>query len=138
MRTGLLYLICAAGLSAATLAPRYLRCEYRVNPEALDTPAPRLTWTLAASDPALRGLHQQAYRILVASTEAALRADRADLWDSGRVASAQSVLVPYAGKAVAPGGAAYWKVQIWDQAGAPSEWSTPEHWSAGLDRWAAQ
>jgi alpha-L-rhamnosidase len=138
MRTGLLCLVCAAGLSAATLAPRDLRCEYRVNPEGLETPAPRLTWTLAASDAALRGLHQQAYRIIVASTEAALRANRGDLWDSGRVESSQSVLVPYAGKAVAPGGAAYWKVQVWDQAGATSDWSAAAHWSRGLDHWTAQ
>ena len=138
MRTGFLCLVCVAGLSAATLTPRDLRCEYRVNPEGLDTAAPRLTWTLAPSDPALHGLHQQAYRVLVASTEAALRANRGDLWDSGRVASAQSVLVPYAGKAVAPGAAAYWKVQVWDQAGAVSEWSAPAHWSRGLDHWIAQ
>lgn len=138
MRTGLLCLLCVAGLSAATLTPRDLRCEYRANPEGLDTPAPRLTWTLAPSDPALRALHQQAYRILVASTEAAVRANRGDLWDSGRVASAQSVLIPYAGKPVAPGAAAYWKVQVWDQAGAVSAWSAPAHWSRGLGHWSAQ
>jgi alpha-L-rhamnosidase len=138
MRTGLLCLLCAAGLAGATLAPRDLRCEYRVNPEGLDAVAPRLTWTLAPAGPALRGLHQQAYRILAASTEAALRANRGDLWDSGRIASAQSVLVPYAGKPLAPGAAAYWKVQVWDQAGAASDWSAPAHWSRGLDRWTAQ
>jgi alpha-L-rhamnosidase len=138
MRTGLLCLIWAAGLAAATLSPRDLRCEYRVNPEGLDTPAPRLTWTLAPSDPALRGLRQQAYRILVASSDAALRANRADLWDSGRVASSQSVLVPYAGKPIDPGTAAYWRVQVWDQAGAVSDWSASAHWSRGLDQWTAQ
>jgi alpha-L-rhamnosidase len=138
MRTGLLCLICAAGLGAAALNPRDLRCEYRANPEGLDTVAPHLTWTLAPSDPALRGLHQRAYRILVASTESGLRANRGDLWDSGRVESAQSVLVPYAGKPLAPGAAAYWKVQVWDQAGAASEWSAPAHWSRGLDQWTAK
>jgi alpha-L-rhamnosidase len=138
MRTAALWLLATAAVSAATLTPRDLRCEYRANPEGIDTAAPRLTWTLAPADPALRGLHQQAYRVLVASTEAALRANRGDLWDSGRVASPQSVLVPYAGKPVAPGAAAYWKVQVWDQAGAAGDWSAPAHWSRGLDRWTAQ
>ena len=36
-------------------------------------------------------------------------------WDSGRVESANSVLVPYAGKPLPTGAAAFWKVQVWDQ-----------------------
>jgi alpha-L-rhamnosidase len=138
VRTAVFFLLAASLPAASTLEPRDLRCEYRVNPEGLDTPTPRLTWTLAPAAPGLRGLHQQAYRVLVASTEAALRANRGDLWDSGRVPSSQSVLVPYAGKPVAPGAAAFWKVQVWDQAGAESGWSAPAHWSRGLDRWTAQ
>ena len=132
MRTGLLCLLCIAPLAAATLQPRDLRCEYRADPEGLETGAPRLTWTLAPAAANLRGLRQTAYRVLVASSEAALRANRGDLWDSGRIASGQSVLVPYAGKPLAGGVAAYWKVQVWDQDNAASAWSATAHWSMGL------
>ncbi len=133
MRTGLLCLLLTASLwAAAGLEPRQLRCEYRDNPEGIDTLAPRLSWIPAAADAAARGLSQKAYRVLVASTEAALAANRGDLWDSGRVESAQSALVVYAGKALTTGAAAFWKVQIWDQANSASEWSAAARWSMGL------
>ena len=133
MRAGVLCLFSTASLyAAAGLQPTNLRCEYRENPEGIDTAAPRLTWTLAPADPKTRGLHQKAYRILAASTEAALRGQHGDLWDSGRVESSQSVLVPYRGKPLASGVSAFWQVQVWDQANTASNWSAPAHWSMGL------
>ena len=59
--------------------------------------APRLSWKLKATKPAARNISQKAYRILVASDAARLDKDEGDLWDSGRVNSEQSILVPYAG-----------------------------------------
>ena len=133
MRAGVLCLFSTASLyAAAALQPTELRCEYRENPEGIDTAAPRLTWTLAPANLKARGLHQKAYRILVASTETALRGQHGDLWDSGRVESPQSVLVPYGGKPLASGGVAFWEVQVWDQDDAASNWSAPAHWSMGL------
>ena len=80
----------------------------------------------------MRGLHQTAYRVLVASSNASLAAHTGDLWDSGKVASAASIHVTYAGKPLTSGVAAYWKVQVWDQGGQPSDLSTPAQWSMGL------
>ena len=118
--------------AAAGLQPTGLRCEYRENPEGIDVAAPRLTWTLTPADPKVRGLQQKAYRILVASTEAGLRGQHGDLWDSGRVESAQSVLAPYGGKPLSSGASAFWQVQVWDRDNAASNWSAPAHWSMGL------
>ena len=56
---------------------------------------------------------QVAYPNLVASSEAKLKSDRGDLWDSGRVASSQSVLVSYAGKPLASHAQCFWKVRVW-------------------------
>ena len=39
-----------------------------------------------------------------------------------------------AGKPLNSGAAAFWKVQVWDQDGQPSEWSAPAQWSMGLLR----
>ena len=72
-----------------------LRCEYLVNPLGVDRPNPRLSWRLESTE---RGVVQAAYQILVADSLAALDADNGNLWDSGRVASAQSALVSYAGQ----------------------------------------
>ena len=75
---------------------------------------------------------QQAYRLLVATSPAALQKDQGDLWDSGRVASSQNTWVEYAGKALVSGQRAYWKVRIWSDAGTARPWSDQASWSMGL------
>ena len=111
------------------LAPRYLRCEYLVNPLGIESKAPRLSWEV--NDPR-RGAVQGAYRVLVAATPEDLAADKGGLWDSGRVASDQSAHVVYAGEALASGRPCFWKVRTWDAAGTASPWSEPATWSMGL------
>src|SRR5690349_7344537 len=79
----------------AALKPTALRCEYRVNPLGIDEPQPRLTWRVESSE---RGEMQTAFQILVASSEALLRKNSADLWDSGKLPGAQTVNITYTGK----------------------------------------
>ena len=121
-------------LIAAAIHPRQLRLEYRDNPLGIDVAAPRFSWLAAPANAKARGLRQTAYRILVGSSESALRAGSGDLWDSGRVASADSAQIVYAGKPLVSRAAAFWKVQVWDQRGKASEWSSPAEWSMGLLR----
>ena len=73
--------------SGPTLRIDEPRCEYLHNPLAIDTPRPRLSWTLQSEQ---RGQKQTAYRVLVASTPELLANDHGDLWDSGKVESDQS------------------------------------------------
>lgn len=116
----------------------HLRCEYQSNPLGLEDASPRLSWRLEASD---RGVSQSAYQVMVASTEALLAADQADVWDSGRVKSSQNVHVDYAGRKLASRRRYYWKVRIWDQAGQGSPWSEMAFWEMGLTGrgdWKAQ
>ena len=131
-RIAILLLLAGALFGAASVSPQQLRCEYRVNPQGIDVTDPRLSWVLTPVNPKARGLAQSAYRILVASSEPALRANTGDLWDSGKVASAESIHVVYRGKPLNSGAAAFWKVQVWDQDGQPAEWSAPAQWSMGL------
>ena len=58
-------------------------------------------------------------------TDGVLDRDRADLWDSGRVASTDSTWIRYGGKTLASGQRVYWKVRVWGDAGTPSAWSAP-------------
>src|SRR5579864_1721662 len=109
-----------------------LRCEYLLNPLGIDVARPRLSWLIEAVDPAGRGLKQSAYRVLVASNAQAMDAGTGDLWDSGKVASDQSEQVVYGGKSLASGAAAFWKIEVWDQAGKSAGWSAPARWSMGL------
>ena len=116
------------------------RCEHLSNPLGLDVSQPRLSWKLEDPD-ATRGQRQQAFQILVASSSELLKNNFGDLWDSGKVASDQSVLVAYAGTALGSRQACWWKVRVWDKDGTKSPWSAPASWTVGLlhtNDWQAQ
>lgn len=111
-----------------------LRCEYLKDPVGIDTPQPRLSWVLEASQRSARDQRQSACEILVASSRQKLKAGDGDLWDSGKVGSEQSIQVRYAGRPLRSEQECLWKVRVWDQAGKPSGWSEPAQWSMGLLR----
>ncbi|MCL2646966.1 MAG: glycoside hydrolase family 78 protein [Phycisphaerales bacterium] len=121
-----------------------LRCEYLINPLGLGEPRPRLSWKLQVPADA-RGIAQSAYRIEAATSLEKLQSNASDLWDSGKVASAQNVFVDYAGTPPPPsigsGQRVWWRVRIWDQNGNPTDPSEIAYWEMGLlDRsdWKAQ
>lgn len=109
--------------------PQYLRCEYLVNPLGIEDAAPRLSWEV---NDLRKGAAQSAYQILAASSAEALARDEADVWDSGRIVSDQSVHVAYAGPALSSRQRAYWKVRTWDGQDVPSSWSETAFWEMGL------
>ena len=108
-----------------------LRCEYAALPLGVETPTPRLSWQLVSSRPAVR---QRSYQILVARRPEQLTSGKADLWDSGKVKSDQSVFVPYGGAALASGERAWWKVRVWDDEGDGTKYTAPAWWEMGLLR----
>jgi hypothetical protein len=118
-----------AAWAQTTLSVSGLRCEYLTNPLGIDVPWPRLSWTLT---PGPRGRRQAAYQILVASSPAILAKNQGDFWDSGKVNSARTTFVTYAGQPLASGVEAWWKLRAWDETGHASEWSAPSYWSMGL------
>ena len=61
-----------------------------------------------------------------------LKKDKGDLWDSGKVESDQSIHVEYSGKPLESQMPCYWKVRVWDQAGADCGWSELASWTIGL------
>jgi alpha-L-rhamnosidase len=114
-----------------------LRCENLGEPLAIATPRPRLSWKLSAVDSARVGVKQTAFQIQVATSAAALQSGDADLWDSGKVPSKQTAAIFYEGRKLGSGQRCYWSVRAWDSAGAPSAWSAPATFRAGLssDDW---
>jgi alpha-L-rhamnosidase len=115
----------------SSVIPVDLLCEYRTNPLGMEAKTPRFSWTLCDPD-CVRGQKQTAYRVLVASDSTQLSGEQADVWDSGRVVSAQSVLVPFGGRELSSARKYYWKVQVYDKNGAPSAWSEPASFVTGL------
>ncbi|GAL67200.1 choline-sulfatase [Jejuia pallidilutea] len=83
---------------------------------------PEFGWTVP-----LGSKFQGAYQILVASSKSNIDANNGDVWDSGRVASAQSTDVEYAGKnKLEIGKTYYWKVRIWEQENRLVDYSEPQ------------
>ena len=120
------------------LHPHQLLVEYDPHPISVDTQTPRFTWKLAADE---RGQSQTAYRILVASDEATLAGDVGDVWDTGKVESARTTHVPFAGGALASDSDYCWKVCIWDGNDVPSAYSDTARFSTALlepGDWSAQ
>ena len=91
-----------------------LLCEYRENPLGIDVRRPRLSWRLLSKQP---GARQTAYQLLAASSPDQLAPGQADLWDSGRIESDQSLHIPYAGPELASRQRVYWQVLVWDEIG---------------------
>ena len=117
---------------AAGIVPHQLRCEQMVNPLTIDEPHPHLSWINMPSSEWTTGERQTAYRICVASSKEKLLSGNADVWDSGRVVSEQSYLIPYEGKSLASGGTYWWQVKVWNKDGKESSWSEPACWGMGL------
>lgn len=128
----------AVSVAAAPLNVDGLRCEYRVNPMGIDTTAPQLSWVVTGQE---RGAVQSAYRILVASDPALLQKNEGNLWDSGKVMSDRSALIPYEGTPLTSELVCWWKVQVWNEKNEASAWSEPAFWTMGLlhpDDWKGQ
>jgi alpha-L-rhamnosidase len=127
----LAFALSACGHSAKPEALRVqsLRVEYKENPLGIDARQPRLSWLIVSTQ---RDTAQSAYQVRVAADEEALRNGGALAWDSGKVDSAQSIQLSYAGPALESRRRYYWQVRVWDAGGRESAWSEVAHWEMGL------
>lgn len=105
-------------------APRQLRCEHQVNPLGLTERRPRFAWQLGM--PEGRSGHIQGARQIVVMREGKI------LWDSGKVASSDNVLIPYGGPALRSRQHCRWRVRVWDEHDRESPWSAWATFEMGL------
>ena len=134
-------LFASASSLCAALSPANLRTDWLPNPLGVEAEKPRVSWRVEESDAAVRGQRQTGFRVQVASSAELLEKGDGDLWDSGRVASDETLNIEYAGKPLASGQACFWKVKVWDKDGVESAWSVVAQWSMGLlkpEDWKAQ
>ncbi len=128
-----------AGKSA--LKPVALTTEHLADPLGLDRPFPRLAWKLKSLLAGVRGQSQTGWQIIVASRMDLLTPQKCDLWNSGKTMSSDSVDIAYAGKPLSSHQRCFWRVRIWDQTGAVSDWSAPAFWTMGVlhaSQWIAK
>ncbi len=92
-----------------------LLTENSADPVGLDVSQPRFTWQLNSDK---RNIAQTAYELKVTL-------GKTDVWQTGKVNSAQSVHVIYNGPALQSGTKYTWQVRVWDNEGKTSAWSKP-------------
>src|SRR4051794_9365086 len=105
-----------------------LRTDARKDPIGIQSARPRLSWTVTSAGYDRR---TTAFQVRVATRASRFRTGRADLWDSGRVAS-DAVSVTFGGPALASRTEAHWQVRVWDEQGRPSAWSPIATFEVGL------
>ena len=74
---------------------------------------------------------QKAYSIVVASSPDLLH-QNADLWQSGKVESDQSLYVKYEGTPLNSRQKVFWSIKYWDESGNESNWSEMAYFELGL------
>jgi alpha-L-rhamnosidase len=99
-------------------SPVHLETEHRTDPLGIDVASPRFAWQSDATAP---NWMQQAYEIKVGSDEQAVRGGKGDVWDSGRIASPNSIDIAYRGPALRSRTRYFWTVRLWDNKGKPEE-----------------
>lgn len=105
-----------------------LRCRRDSAPLGVDERNPRLSWQLSGSK---HDLKQLAYQILVARSRDDL--EKGILaWDTGRIASHQSIHHPYAGQELESRGQYFWKVRVWTNQQDKPLVSPVARWEMGL------
>ena len=106
-----------------TAVPHDLRVEHLDEPLGIHVAAPRLSWRLPGG----------------AAVQTAYRLTGDNGWDTGRVVSDRSILVPYTGPPLASGERVEWRVEVWTDLGESGR-SAPAWFEMGLlspDDWRA-
>jgi len=108
-----------------------------LEPLALGRREPRFSWKLAGNG----AVKQDAYRIMVARSEADLVARRNLVWDSGRVLASDTFDIRYGGAPPSSRSHYWWCVEVWEAQGRRTAVSRPAKWETGLADpadWSAQ
>lgn len=116
-------------VAASFAAPVALRTNQRVDPLGIDSARPVLSWR---SDSTARNWTQSAYRIVVATSAANLQRGVADVWDSGKRQSDESVNIAYEGPALKSRARYFWAVHTWDAQGKEERSAGAAWWETGL------
>ena len=106
-----------------------LRVEFLKNPIGIDASQPRLSWRLDSKE---KEVLQRAYEIRVGKDAAALSRNDKLVWQTGKIASEESLHLIYGGEPLQSAQQYYWQVRVWDNKGHTSPWSDMGSWQMGL------
>ncbi len=123
-------LIPSCTTTSESKAPDGLMIEFLQGSSVIDIKdsAPEFGWIVHSSR---KNDMQAAYYILVSSAPKMLAENKADMWDSKKRDSANSINVPYSGKALLSNQTYYWKVKTWCVLSGESSWSNTMKFTTG-------
>jgi len=113
----------------AQVTVKNLTIEYLSNPVGIDVAAPRFSWAIQSEQ---KRFIQSAYQVLVASSPEKLTEAAADIWNSGKVISDKTVLIPFTQHPLSSRQKYFWKVRVWDAKDQPQAYSENAFWEMGL------
>jgi hypothetical protein len=139
---GLLCISSAFSQGSLLAAPTDLRTAGMREPLAVTEAKPEFSWRDTEAAPSLRGVKQSGYQMRIAARSRDLAAEKALLWDSGKVSGeATSVHADsYSGPGFESQHEYVWQVRVWDEKDDASAWSKPARWTQAATwraRWIA-
>ncbi len=117
-------IVCAQQKALVAVRPE---CNLTVKDAVAGTKNPTFSWNLSSDS---RNLTQLAYQIWVSDKLTEFK--NGNVWNSGKVKSVQSVLIPFGGVELKPASLYFWKVKVWSLDGKESEWSEVASFRTGL------
>ncbi len=88
--------------------------EYADNPVNIDKQNPRFSWIIHSAE---RNQGQSAFQIKVATDKKILTNGKADIWDSGKITSSETIQHELPEKLLKSNQKYFWKVAVWDLKG---------------------
>ncbi|WP_288956509.1 glycoside hydrolase family 78 protein [uncultured Polaribacter sp.] len=98
------------------------------NPIGFYDATPSFSWKL----PQNKNVKKQTAYSIVGASNPELLPDNADLWESGKIESDQTLFVKYKGKKLSSRQKVYWQLKFWDQDKKTSDWSEVANFELGL------
>ena len=102
--------------------------EHQKNPIGIEGTSPRFSWKLVSQQ---RDVLQTSYELRVGDDPSISKGNKV-LWQTGKVQSDQSVLVPYAGQPLQAKKRYYWQVRVSDNKSNTSAWSDVQFFEMGM------
>lgn len=114
--------------SFATITIGAALCENKINPNGVSTTGLRFNWEILSSE---KGLTQNAYQLVIASTLKNLITEKYDIYNSTRINSEKNIAIQIKANIIKPATTYFWKVRVWDN-NKCSAWSEPQQFTTGL------
>ena len=109
-------------------SPINLNTDGQVKANAITNEKPIFNWQLKLP---LKTSKQTGYQVIVASSEATLKKNLGDIWDTKKVVSTELKTQEYAGKPLESGKKYFWKMKIWNEKAKAGAWSAVQNFTMG-------